>query len=152
MVKRGKQMHHLWQRDKGCYFCALKKEIVVATTWGWGITKYLQLDWMDDRMDGWMEKSSQPQRPLPYVMFGLLHCQKSHFSLMFQSKVTCVFHASNLCSKWPSLLINVNILIKLDLFKVMFSCSENLPQRLLSNETKHQINFFAHKIWTNKAI
>jgi hypothetical protein len=29
----------------------LKKEIVVATTARWGITKYLQLNWMDE----WME-------------------------------------------------------------------------------------------------
>jgi hypothetical protein len=33
----------------------LKKEIVVATTAGWGITKYFQLNWMDDGTDGWME-------------------------------------------------------------------------------------------------
>ncbi len=37
---------------------------------GWGVTEYLQLDWMDDGMDGWMEKASRPQRPLLYVMFG----------------------------------------------------------------------------------
>jgi hypothetical protein len=32
----------------------LKKEIA-ATMGGWGITKNLQLDWMDDDTDGWME-------------------------------------------------------------------------------------------------
>jgi hypothetical protein len=30
----------------------LKKEIVAAG--GWGVTEYLQLDWMDDRTNGWM--------------------------------------------------------------------------------------------------
>jgi hypothetical protein len=29
--------------------------VVAATRGGWGITKYLQLDWMDDGMDGWMD-------------------------------------------------------------------------------------------------
>jgi hypothetical protein len=29
----------------------LKKEIAAAG--GWGVTEYLQLDWMDDGMDGW---------------------------------------------------------------------------------------------------
>jgi hypothetical protein len=37
-----------------------KKEIAVATTGRWGVTKYLQLDWMDDGTDGWMEKASRP--------------------------------------------------------------------------------------------
>jgi len=32
-------------------------------------------------------------------MFGLSHGQKCHFSQMFQSKVTCVFHAPGLKSK-----------------------------------------------------
>jgi hypothetical protein len=31
----------------------LKKEIAAAA--GWGVTEYLQLDWMDDGTDGWME-------------------------------------------------------------------------------------------------
>jgi hypothetical protein len=45
IVKKEKQMQHLRQRDKGCCFYALnKKEIVVATKGGWGVTKYLQLD------------------------------------------------------------------------------------------------------------
>ncbi len=44
----------------GCYFCGLKKkEIATVVAGGWGVTKYLQLDWMDDGMDGWMEKASQ---------------------------------------------------------------------------------------------
>jgi hypothetical protein len=33
----------------------LKKEIAAAAAGGWGVTKYLQLDWMDDGTDGWME-------------------------------------------------------------------------------------------------
>jgi hypothetical protein len=36
---------------------------VVAAATGWGVTKYLHLDWMDDGMDGWMEKASQPRHP-----------------------------------------------------------------------------------------
>jgi hypothetical protein len=45
MVKREKQMQHLRQRDRGCRFCALKnKEIAAATTGGWGVRKYLQLN------------------------------------------------------------------------------------------------------------
>jgi len=32
--------------------------VAVAVRGGWGVTKYLQLDWMDDGMDGWMEKAS----------------------------------------------------------------------------------------------
>jgi hypothetical protein len=48
-------------RDKGCYLCALKKkEIAPTTAGGWGVTYYLQLDWMDDETDGWMEKTSRP--------------------------------------------------------------------------------------------
>jgi hypothetical protein len=35
-------------------------EWVAAAGGGWGVTKYLQLDWMD----GWMEKASQPRCPL----------------------------------------------------------------------------------------
>ncbi len=55
MVKKEKQMQHLRQRGKGCCFCALKKEIAAAAGGGWGITEYLQLDWMDDEMNGWMD-------------------------------------------------------------------------------------------------
>jgi hypothetical protein len=51
MVKREKQMQNLRQRDRGCCLCALKKEIAAAG--GWGVTEYLQLDWMDDGTDGW---------------------------------------------------------------------------------------------------
>jgi hypothetical protein len=36
--------------------------VVVAA--GWGVTESLQLDWMDDGIDGWMEKASRPRRPL----------------------------------------------------------------------------------------
>jgi hypothetical protein len=32
----------------------LKKEIAAAAA-GWGVTEYLQLDWMDDGTDGRME-------------------------------------------------------------------------------------------------
>jgi hypothetical protein len=32
-------------------FVPKKKEIAAAG--GWGVTEYLQLDWMDDRTDGW---------------------------------------------------------------------------------------------------
>jgi hypothetical protein len=42
-------------------FVPKRKEIVAGG--GWGVTKYLQLDWMDDEMNGWMEKASRPQRP-----------------------------------------------------------------------------------------
>jgi hypothetical protein len=70
MVKRETQMQHLRQWDKGCCFCALKKEeIIVVAGGGWGVTKYLQLSWMDDGTNGWMEKASRPQRPLLYVIF-----------------------------------------------------------------------------------
>jgi len=41
--------------------------VVVTATGGWGIIEYLQLDWMDDRTDRWMEKASQPQRLVLYV-------------------------------------------------------------------------------------
>jgi hypothetical protein len=41
-------------------FIPKRKEIAAAG--GWGVTKYLQLDLMDDEMNGWMEKASQPQR------------------------------------------------------------------------------------------
>jgi hypothetical protein len=40
MVKREKQMQHLRQRDKGCCFYALKKEIAAAAE-RWGVTEYL---------------------------------------------------------------------------------------------------------------
>jgi hypothetical protein len=40
----------------------LKKEIAAASG-GWGVTEYLQLDWMDDGKDGWMKKDSRPRRP-----------------------------------------------------------------------------------------
>jgi hypothetical protein len=43
-----------------------KKEIAAAG--GWGVTEYLQLDWMDDGTDEWMEKASRPRRPLLYVI------------------------------------------------------------------------------------
>jgi hypothetical protein len=43
-----------------------KKEIAAAG--GWRVTKYLQLDWMYDGTDGWMEKASRPRRPLLYVI------------------------------------------------------------------------------------
>jgi hypothetical protein len=56
----------LRQRDRGCCFCALKKKEIAAATGGWGVTEYLQLDWMDDGTDGWMEKASR--RPLLYVI------------------------------------------------------------------------------------
>jgi hypothetical protein len=53
----------------GCRFCALKKkEIAIATARGWGVTEYLQLDWMNDGTDGWMEKASRPQHLLLYVI------------------------------------------------------------------------------------
>jgi hypothetical protein len=29
--------------------------VVAATGGGWGVIEYLQLDWMDDKTDGWME-------------------------------------------------------------------------------------------------
>jgi hypothetical protein len=31
--------------------------VVVAAGGGWGVTEYLQLDWMDDGTNGWMEKA-----------------------------------------------------------------------------------------------
>jgi hypothetical protein len=34
-------------------FVPKKKKI--AAVGGWGVTEYHQLDWMDDRTDGWME-------------------------------------------------------------------------------------------------
>jgi hypothetical protein len=43
MMKREKQLQHLRQRDRGCCFFALKKEIAAAAG-GWGVTEYLQLD------------------------------------------------------------------------------------------------------------
>jgi hypothetical protein len=30
-----------------------KKEIAVAAEGRWGVTEYLQLDWMDDGTNGW---------------------------------------------------------------------------------------------------
>ncbi len=45
--------------------------MAVVAAGGWGVTEYLQLDWMDDGMDGWMEKASQPQCPLLYVIFTI---------------------------------------------------------------------------------
>jgi hypothetical protein len=30
-----------------------KKKEIAAAAGGWGVTEYLQLDWMDDRTDGW---------------------------------------------------------------------------------------------------
>jgi hypothetical protein len=36
---------------------------------GWGVTEYLHLNWMDDRMEEWMEKVSRPRHPLHIVMF-----------------------------------------------------------------------------------
>jgi hypothetical protein len=35
-------------------FVPEKKEIAAAAG-GWGVTEYLQLDWMDDGMDGWLK-------------------------------------------------------------------------------------------------
>jgi hypothetical protein len=52
MVKREKQMQHLKQMDMGCSFCALKKKEIIVASRGWGVTKYLQLDWMDDNTNG----------------------------------------------------------------------------------------------------
>jgi len=43
--------------------------MAIAGGGGWGVIEYLQLDWMDDETDGWMEKASRPQRPLLYVIF-----------------------------------------------------------------------------------
>jgi hypothetical protein len=40
-----------------------KKKEIVATAGRWRVTEYLQLDWMDDGTDGWMEKASRPQHP-----------------------------------------------------------------------------------------
>jgi hypothetical protein len=37
-------------------FVPKKKEIAAAG--GWGVTEYLELDWMDDGTNGWMEKAS----------------------------------------------------------------------------------------------
>jgi hypothetical protein len=42
-----------------------KKKEIAAAAGGWGVTEYLQLDWMDDGTDGWKEKASQPRL---YVM------------------------------------------------------------------------------------
>jgi hypothetical protein len=39
-------------------------EWVAAVRGGWGGTEYLQLDWMDDKTNGWMEKASRPRHPL----------------------------------------------------------------------------------------
>jgi hypothetical protein len=44
------------------------KKMKIAAAGGWGVTEYLQLDWIDDGTDGWMEKASQPQHPLLYVI------------------------------------------------------------------------------------
>ncbi len=41
---------------------------------GWAVTEYLQLDWMDDETDGWMEKASRPRRPLLYVIWAQRSC------------------------------------------------------------------------------
>jgi hypothetical protein len=30
-----------------------KKKKEIAASGGWGVTEYLQLDWMDEGMDGW---------------------------------------------------------------------------------------------------
>ncbi len=43
-------------------------EWVAVVQGGWGVREYLQLDWMDDGTDGWMEKASRPRRPLIYVI------------------------------------------------------------------------------------
>jgi hypothetical protein len=39
-------------------FVPKNKEIAAAAE-GWGVTEYLQLDWMDDGTDGW-KKASLP--------------------------------------------------------------------------------------------
>jgi hypothetical protein len=49
-------------------FIPKKKKEIAAAAGGWGVTEYLQLDWMDDGTDGWMEKTSRPPRPLLYVI------------------------------------------------------------------------------------
>jgi hypothetical protein len=48
-----------------------KKEIVAVVAGGWVVIEHLQLDWMDDRTDGWMEKVSRPRRPLLYVIIDI---------------------------------------------------------------------------------
>jgi hypothetical protein len=45
-----------------------KKKEIAAATGGWGVTEYLQLVWMDEETDGWMEKASRPRGPLLYVI------------------------------------------------------------------------------------
>ncbi len=43
-------------------FCSQEEEggewVVAVATEGWGVIKYLHLDWMDDMTNGWMEKAS----------------------------------------------------------------------------------------------
>jgi hypothetical protein len=45
--------------------------VVAVAGGGWGIIEYLQLDWMDDGMNGWMEKASRPWHPL---LYGIPNC------------------------------------------------------------------------------
>jgi hypothetical protein len=44
--------HRTWIYIFEVFIPKKKKEIVVAVGGGWGVTEYLQLDWMDDGMDG----------------------------------------------------------------------------------------------------
>jgi hypothetical protein len=43
--------------------------VATAAVGGLGVIEYLQLDWMYDGTNGWMEKASQPWHPLLYVMY-----------------------------------------------------------------------------------
>jgi hypothetical protein len=45
----------------------LKGDCSSAAAGGWGVTEYLQLDWMDDRTDGWMESFTTSFNILDYL-------------------------------------------------------------------------------------
>ncbi len=67
-------------------FVPKKKEIAAAG--GWGVTEYLQLDWMDDRTDGWMEKASRPRRPLLYVIAQVINVKPYVNSLKVHAQLS----------------------------------------------------------------
>jgi hypothetical protein len=64
----------------------LKKEITAAAAGGWGVTEYLQLDWMDDGTDGW--KASR--HPLIYVIHWLEGFEKLKLLLFWCFSNFCI--------------------------------------------------------------
>ncbi len=63
----------------------LKKEIAAATG-GWGVTEYLQLDWMDDETNGWMESFRTS-----FNILGVLFQQCLVHVLVFLKKLSFLF-------------------------------------------------------------